>query len=376
MIRRLFLWGLKGLLGLSLVGLAAAGVWRLWPADAIAVANLGQEGYVDMHVHLAGLGNGCTDCYVHPDLINNLRFPFFLRAMAVTEVELDSLGDSLVVDRLVKKLRAAASVRGAVVLAMDGVIDEAGQLDLDSTQLYVPNDYVADQAAAHDELFFGASINPYRADAIDRLEAAAARGAVLIKWIPAIQYIDPADPSITPFYQKMHELKLPLLSHAGQERSFANARDEFSDPRKLRLPLDLGLTVVAAHIGTTGIYDDKPSYEQLLPMFAQYPKLFADISSLTQINKLGYLRDALEQPDLASQLIYGSDWPLQMFPLVHPVYHWPSISLSRARAIADLQNPWDRDIALKQALGVPEAVFQRSAELLKLSPVPIDSAGQ
>ena len=199
---------------------------------------------------------------------------------------------------------------------------------------------------------------------------------MLIKWIPAIQSIDPDAPVITPFYQKMRELDLPLLSHAGQERSFANARDEFSDPRKLRLPLDLGLTVIAAHIGTTGEYDQTPSYQQLLPMFEEYPNLFADISSLTQINKLGYLENALAQTNLSSQLIYGSDWPLQMFPLVHPIYHWPSITLGRARAIANLDNPWDRDIALKQALGVPEDVFQRSAALLKISPVPADSAGQ
>lgn len=330
-------------------------------------ANLPDDGYLDVHVHLAGLGNGCADCYVHPDLKNNLRFPFFLRAMDVTADELVTVGDGMVVERLAEKLRSSRAVRGAVVLAMDGVIDEAGQLDLSSTQLFVPNHYVAAQAAAHPELLFGASVNPYRTDALAMLEQVAAQGAVLIKWIPAIQYINPSDPALTPFYEKMRALDLPLLSHAGQEKSFAHARDEFSDPLHLIAPLELGLTVIAAHIGTTGVYEQQSSYERLLPLFERYPNLYADISSLTQINKLGYLTDALERGQLSRQLIYGSDWPLQMFPLVHPLYHWPSISLGQARGIADLANPWDRDVALKQALGVGEDIFQRGEGLLKLS---------
>ena len=50
----------------------------------------------------------------------------------------------------------------------------------------------------------------------------------------------------------MIELDLPLLSHAGDERSFTQAADELADPMRLRLPLELGVRVIAAHIGSTG----------------------------------------------------------------------------------------------------------------------------
>jgi hypothetical protein len=100
-------------------------------------------------------------------------------------------------------------------------------------------------------------------------------------------YIDPADSRIIPFYKKMVELDLALLSHAGQKRSFAHARDELGDPKRLVLPLSLGVTVSAAHITSTCENEGEEGFLRLLPMFERYPNLYAGISSLTQINKLG-----------------------------------------------------------------------------------------
>ena len=101
-----------------------------------------------------------------------------------------------------------------------------------------------------------------------------------------------------------------------------------------------------------------------MPMFARYPNLYSEISSLTQINKLGYLVDALQTPGIRYRLLYGSDWPLQFYPLIHPLYHLPHIGIGEARAISDLNNAWDRDVAIKESLGVPEEVFLRSEKLL------------
>jgi hypothetical protein len=94
-------------------------------------------------------------------------------------------------------------------------------------------------------------------------------------------------------------------------------------------------------------------------MFAAYPNLYADISSLTQINRLGHLVKALKVPGLTERLLYGTDWPLQFFPLVSPWFHVRHIGVAAARRTAGIDNPWDRDVALKQALGVPQTVFSR-----------------
>lgn len=321
-------------------------------------------GWLDMHVHTAGIGTGDSGIFVHPSLMEDWRFPFYLRAFGVDEAELRSTGDGLVVARISAGVAGSTQVGRAVVLALDGAVDAEGKLDREATQLYVPNSFVAGEVASYDNLCFGASVNPYRDDALERLDRVFAQGALLVKWIPNIMHIDPADEAIVPFYEKLKVLGLPLLSHAGQERSFASARDEFGDPRRLELPLTLGVTVIAAHVATTGSNEGEGNFERLLPMFDAYPNLYADISSLTQINKRGFLVRALGVPGLHRRLVYGTDWPLQFFPLVSSFYHLDAIGLAQARAVFAIANPWDRDIALKTALGAPASIFARSSQLL------------
>lgn len=349
--------------------LAASGLilwllWRLWPASPAISLDQARTSYLDMHVHVAGLGAQGSGCFISEEMRKNFRFPFFLWAMDISVEQLEEHGDAILFKMLSRRLKQSNRIGKAVVLAMDGVVDANGQLDIERTQVYIPNDFVSTQTGQYENLFFGASINPLRKDALERLNEAHAQGAVLIKWIPAMMHIDPSDERFVPFYRRMAELGLPLLSHAGQERSFPGAKDEFGDPEKLKLPLETGVTVIAAHIATTGEYGGQSSFERLLPMFERYPNLYSEISSLTQINKLNYLVTALQVPGLYQRLIYGSDWPLQFYPLIHPLYHLPDMAIDDARAITDIKNAWDRDVAIKQSLGVPEEIFLRSESLL------------
>lgn len=321
-------------------------------------------GYIDMHVHVGCMGVSDNDCFLSPSIEESYKFGFYLKAFGTGGAELEEQGDEIIVAKLSRKIAASAWVDKAVVLAMDGVIDEKGNVDRDQTQVYIPNEYVVEAIAGHGNLLFGASVNPNRSDALARLEQAKADGAVLIKWIPCMMGIDPGAPAMVPFYRKLIELDLPLLTHAGQELSFAHSRDELCDPLKLSLPLEMGVTVIAAHIATTGENDDVANFERIMPMFSRYPNLYTDISSLTQLNKLGYLKTALQREWLVERMIYGSDWPLQMFPLVSPWYHAGSLSFRQAKHVERLENKWDRDVALKKFLGVPESVFGRSRELL------------
>ncbi|MCU0604608.1 MAG: amidohydrolase, partial [Desulfobacterales bacterium] len=200
------------------------------------------------------------------------------------------------------------------------------------------------------------------------LERAAAQGAVLVKWIPSIMDIDPSDEFFIPFYKKMAELGIPLLSHTGMERSFAHARDELSDPLKLLLPLKHGVTVIAAHMAATGQSEGRDNFERLLSILPAYPNFYTDISSLTQFNRLGYLAKALNIPWAIDHMIFGTDWPLQHFPVVSPWYHVGHIGWVNAWRIARIENVWDRDVALKQALGVPESVLTRMVGVLAVRP--------
>ena len=167
---------------------------------------------------------------------------------------------------------------------------------------------------------------------------------------------------------EMAALGLPLLTHTGQERSFAGAEDAYGDPQRLALALDAGVTVIAAHIATTGTNFGIDNFARILPMFAQYPNLYTEISSLTQVNKRNYLTRALALPGVSERMLYGTDWPLQFFPLVSPLYHLNHIELATAKGLMQIDNVWDRDVALKESLGVQEAVLLRTAKVLKIVP--------
>jgi predicted TIM-barrel fold metal-dependent hydrolase len=338
----------------------------LFKNEAFSSTERPQLPIIDTHVHIAGLGYGESGCFISDEMKRSYKFDYYLGAFDVTREELESAGDQLLVQRLAHTVRASTSVQGAVILAMDGVIDDHGKLDKKKTQVYIPNSYVAEQTAQYPSLYFGASINPHRHNALELLEKVKQQGAKLIKWIPNIQHIDPADTKLIPFYKKMKALELPLLTHTGQERSFHSAIDEYADPKRLELPLSLGVTVIAAHIATTGESEEESNFQRILPMFSKYPTLYADISSLTQINKLGYLSNALKEPRLKGRLIYGSDYPLVNMILVSPYYFPFSLTIKQMYTLSNIENPWDRDVALKQALGVPDTVFSNPAKILKI----------
>ncbi len=348
-------------------GLAAAAyviLISLMSWSGLAAAREAISPIIDLHVHTAGIGAGASGCFIAPSMRDSYKFRWYLRAFGTNADELQRRGDAIVMRRIAQAIEQSTAVDQAVVLALDGIIDANGALDREATQVYVPNEFVERETARYEQLLFGASVNPHRTDALARLEQAKRGGALLVKWIPALMNIDPADERLIPFYHKLIELDLPLLTHAGQERSFGPLNDALGDPGRLVLPLRLGVTVIAAHIATTGESDGEDNFERLLPMFSQYPTLYTDISSLTQINKLGFLARALRYPAVVERMVYGSDWPLQFFPLVSPWYQLGRAPIATLWQVRRLKNQWDRDVALKRAMGVPEAVFARARQLL------------
>ena len=342
--------------------LAAVFAWASLAARPFRPVEPIPAGIVDMHCHIAGIGAGGSGCFVVSRLRHNFRFKVYLRGFGVSEKELLRQGDGLVGDRISESLAQSKFVSRAVLLALDGVVDADGNLDTNRTEVYVPNEFVAEMASRHTNLLFGALVNPYRRDALARLEWAKAHGAVLVKWIPPIMAIDPEDPKLVPFYKKMAELKLPLLSHTGKEKSFSRAAEEFGDPDKLRLPLSLGVTVVAAHIASAENYHGERGPDRLARMMGEYPNLYTDISALTQINRPGRLKEALTRPEFSGRLVYGTDYPLINTALVSPWYSF-HLSLRQKFAIWRTKNPWDRDVLMKHDLGVPTETFARSGKM-------------
>ena len=318
---------------------------------------------LDMHVHTAGIGAGNSGCFVSKDMRNSYKFGIYLKSFWTTRKEMEEKGDAHVIATIAQKVGESEHVDGAIVLALDGAVTEAGVLDRELTEVYVPDEFVAKETAKHTNLFWGASINPRRTNALERLKWAKENGARLLKWIPSIMLFDPSDEAFRPFYEKLIEYRMPLLTHAGQERSFTNAKDELCDPQKLHLPLKMGVTVVVAHIASTGDNEGERDTDRLARMMNQYTNLYSEISSLTQFNKPGYLDEAINRPEWQGRLVYGSDFPLINTALVSPHYYPLRLTLKQRRELAAIKNPWDQDVLLKRALGVPAEVFARSEKI-------------
>ncbi|MBU5612142.1 amidohydrolase family protein [Geomonas azotofigens] len=324
------------------------------------------KGIIDIHCHTAGIGAGDSGCFISPAMRRSWRYRVFLKAFCVTEKELHTEGDALVMRRTSQILAASERVAAAVILAMDGAVDDKGELDRTQTEMFIPNEFVAAETAKYPNLLFGASINPLRRDALERLDRAAADGAVLVKWLPSIQHFDPADRRLAPFYQKLRELGLPLLTHTGSEKSFTMARNELADPERLRLALSLGVNVIAAHAASNGRNQGESNHRRFLRLCGEYQNLYADISALTQLNRLTHLQRLLKHPELFGRLLYGTDMPIPNTAAVTPLGFPNRLTPRRMLQIAGIPNPWDQDVALKEALGVPEQIFFNANSIIRL----------
>jgi uncharacterized protein len=217
----------------------------------------------------------------------------------------------------------------AVLLAFDWARDESGKPQEDRSTFHIPDEYAAQIAHRFPQYFeWAASIHPYDPRALDRLDAAAAGGARAIKWLPSAQGIDPASKSCDRFYAKLNALRMPLLTHAGDERAVAGHVEDLCNPLRLRRPLDAGVLVVVAHCASLGQgLDLDTGGKSMVPNFELFARLmdekryrsnlFADISAITQGNRMEVIATLLARRDWQSRLLNGSDYPLPgILPLV------------------------------------------------------------
>jgi uncharacterized protein len=222
-----------------------------------------------------------------------------------------------------------------------------------AADLQVSNTTVAALSREAPKAKLGASVHPYRMNALEALDEAVALGAVLLKWLPNAQRIDPASPKCLRFYRRLRELSLPLLSHTGDEHTLPRPSQNLGDIRRLQPALDAGVTVIAAHAGTGG----DATTTEIAAMVEANPRLFLECSALWTPHRFRQMRTLLEIPELHDKWVYGSDWPV---PLL-----WPLRS-TELRAARKIENDFDKRVAAALALRVPEAALVRGAGLCRM----------
>ncbi|MDC0980211.1 amidohydrolase family protein [Bdellovibrionales bacterium] len=330
----------------------------------VSLANIVPNSVTDHHVHVACFGYG-SDCFLAEQIKKSWRFLFYQNIFDFTEEEAKEHGDPYIFKKLSKKIDESKYVGQVFVLAIDQVYKKDGEADRSQTEFYVPNDFVAAGAAKYDNVLFGASVHPYRRDALRELERVKAKGAQLVKLLPAIQRFKINAPNLQQYYLKLKELDLPLLIHVDDENSFSQEAQQFSQPAQLEFPLKLGVKVIAAHAASNGERDKGSTFEILLELAERYPNLSADVSALTiAVTRKGHLNKVVKKwkPE---RLFYGSDYPLSSQWLSSPLFYILELGFTKAWKLAQISNEWDRDIELKLALGMSAKVFKT-----KLNPSP------
>ena len=317
----------------------------------------------DIHVHIAGTGSGGSGNYLSPAFRKRLSFRLLAR-----KIELPVNGpdqpdaDQRIRERLLSWLDSS-EVDKAVFLAFDAPYKRDGTCDQASTLMVTSNDFVADMAATHHKVLFGASVHPYRRDALEELERVVARGACLVKWLPGAQNIRPDDPICFPFYEILAHHKVPLLSHTGVEHVLKSFSNSLNDPRRLIPALDRGVTVIAAHCGTRIMLHERSWFRIWCEMALKYENFFGDISAFGLPVRAWTLRSLLRDSKLTAKLVYGSDIPMVAMPLSF-IGH---VGIRRLLKLGQIRNPFDQPVELMRAAGVPEEVFARAGRLLRIS---------
>ena len=282
----------------------------------------------DVHAHVVGMEGEGNGTWVHPHLsshlhpLQRLRFDVYL---AASGVEAGPGADEAYVERLLALHRAMNPAGKLLLLAFDARIAADGAVDLEHSQFVTPDEYVLRLAREHADVAACASVHPYRTDAVERLERAAAAGTVCVKWLPNAMGIDPASPACDAFYAKLVELGLVLLTHTGTERAVHAEEDQaLGNPLRLRRALDAGVRVVAAHSGSLGRDEDLDlpaaerraleSFDLFLRLMGEKEyegRLFGELSAVTFVNRSErVLRELLCATELHPRFVNGSDYPL------------------------------------------------------------------
>jgi predicted TIM-barrel fold metal-dependent hydrolase len=320
---------------------------------------------VDFHVHLFGTGDapGLAEnerCFLSPTQKRHRNYSYLLRLLNIPP---DGPLDNPYVKRLVAQLRASSLDR-VVLLAQDGRYDEQGRLDLPrTTSIYVPNRYLFRVVGQYPDLFLPcASINPKRRDALEELNYCYEQGARVLKIHPPTQDVDPGDRRFQPFFRRCAELRIIVMVHTGTEHSAEIVGNDYSDPRRLALALEVGCLVIACHSGMGAFFDKEDFYPHLVTMMQQYPNLYCDTAVLASMFRWRNLSRMVRNRLVMSRTIHGSDYPFPSNALVF----WHQLGWSDLFRLTAEKNLLERDLQLKRALRLPKEIFLRGAQLLGL----------
>jgi len=313
---------------------------------------------VDCHTHIFCWGENPADGFISEAQRRAWTTRLLIWATRIERERGATISEKL--RSLVLRRIETSMLTHVVVLAQDAVYGPDGLLRDSATHFYVSNDYVLGLARDCPKVIPGASINPWRRDAVAELERCFAAGARLIKVHTAIQGVDPSLARFESFYRRAAELKAVLMFHTGFEHSCHVVSQRYTNPALLERALDTGVTVIAAHSGTCAIFDPRTYYPAFVRTMRRYPNLYGDTAVLATAPRFFALRRLSLAPDwLRRRILHGSDYPF-------PPSRWAF--LARIGLFPpERTHPLDLDLKIKRSFGFGGGYESRILELLRPS---------
>ena len=343
-----------------------------------AFKGINKKKFIDCHVHILGVDKKNTGCFVNPNMqnffkapIEYIKYKIYLSSSGIKKIKGQTIDKQYIV-RLNKLIKNFNPEGNFYILAMDKFYYSNGKVDLKKTQFYVPNEYIYRLSKIYKNLIPIISINPYKKTALKELEKWGNLKIKYMKWLPNTMGINPGDKNLISFYKIMKKYNITLLTHTGKEEAVESSESqELGNPLLLRLPLSMGIKVIAAHCASSGKSIDLDSPEKnLVSNFELFLRmmdekkyeglLFGDISGLTQYNRMDEcLEKILNRKDLHKRLINGSDYPLPGINFLirtKKLYKKGFITKSQKKILNEIykKNPLMFDFVLKRIIRSPK----------------------
>lgn len=377
---------------------------KIFSAEQIVATNgqyCDKKKLIDIHAHAACLDDGGRTCFVSKRLASERvalgligKYGSFFDAYGVSQDTLKEQGSEYLFEYVSNKVKTSTCVEAVVLLAIDGSYAfDSESVDYENTDFMIRNDYVARNVKKYSNLFWAASVNPYRKDFKEEIDKSYKEGALFIKLIPPIQAIDLASDDnkivnrIKEFYELLAKYKLPLLIHLDEEGTFSkeleNKFRQYVGLSGLELALKSGVTVIVAHVASRDSVDyhtdsdaTEKTYQQVLALMdkEEYKGLlYADISALpTIVTRTNHLCKVVKDfKGKEDRLLWGSDYPLNYWKTTSTILLGPSCDRSyismtddEGYAFSSKRHQWDRAIFLQKNMGASDEIFNSTRKFL------------